>query len=188
MLNAFCAEAIFDFVRDTILLRNLDDFREEDRPQIIDWVMKFQQLTGPVLAKGLEDTAFYVYNRLVSLNEVGGHPEQFGVTVDEFHRHNQERRQQWPHAMLTSSTHDTKRGEDVRARIHLLSEIPDEWAAALERWSRLNAPKKTAVEGTPAPDPNDEYLLYQTLLGAWPETGGKPLAAEAFAEFRGAGG
>lgn len=182
--NPRTAEAIFDFVRDTILLRNLDDFREEDRPQIIDWVMKCQQLTGPVLAKGLEDTAFYVYNRLVSLNEVGGHPEQYGVTVDEFHRHNLERRQQWPHAMLTSSTHDTKRGEDVRARIHLLSEMPDEWAAALDRWSRLNAPKKTEVEGMPAPDPNDEYLLYQTLLGAWPETEGKPLTAQAFDGFR----
>jgi (1->4)-alpha-D-glucan 1-alpha-D-glucosylmutase len=93
--------------------------------------MKFQQVTGPVLAKGLEDTAFYVYNRLVSLNEVGGSPENFGIAVAEFHKHNQERCDNWPHAMLASSTHDTKRSEDVRARINVLSEIPDEWVALL---------------------------------------------------------
>jgi (1->4)-alpha-D-glucan 1-alpha-D-glucosylmutase len=166
--NPRTAEAIFDFVRDTVLLRNVGDFAEEDRPRLIDWAMKFQQLTGPVLAKGLEDTAFYVYNRLTSLNEVGGHPEQFGVSVEEFHQHNAERRQHWPHSMLATSSHDTKRGEDVRARIHVLSELPGEWETALQRWSRLNAAKKTPVEGAPAPDANDEYLLYQTLLGAWP--------------------
>jgi (1->4)-alpha-D-glucan 1-alpha-D-glucosylmutase len=177
--NPRTAEAIFDFVRDTILLRNLDAFQEEDRPAIIDWVMKFQQLTGPVLAKGLEDTVFYVYNRLVSLNEVGGHPEQFGVALEEFHHQNQQRRQHWPHSVLTSSTHDTKRSEDVRARLTVLSEIPDEWEAALERWSALNAPKKTTVEGAPAPDANDEYLLYQTLLGAWPQP-----PDDSFADFR----
>jgi (1->4)-alpha-D-glucan 1-alpha-D-glucosylmutase len=169
--NPRLAEAVFDFVRDTVLLRNVSDFREEDRPQLLDWVMKFQQLTGPVLAKGLEDTAFYVYNRLVALNEVGGAPERFGVTVEEFHRHNLERREQWPHSMLATSSHDTKRSEDVRARIAVLSELPDEWEAALERWARLNAPKKTPVEGKPAPDANDEYLLYQTLLGVWPQDG-----------------
>ncbi len=174
------AAAVFDFVRDTVLLRNIGDFREEDRPKLIDWVMKFQQLTGPVLAKGMEDTAFYVYNRLVSLNEVGGHPEQFGVTVADFHRQNEERRRQWPHAMLASTSHDTKRSEDTRARISVLSELPREWAAALERWAALNVPKKTAVEGAPAPDGNDEYMLYQTLLGAWPADGG----AEGFACFR----
>jgi (1->4)-alpha-D-glucan 1-alpha-D-glucosylmutase len=177
--NPRTAEAIFDFVRDTILLRNLGDFREEDRPAVIDWVMKWQQLTGPVLAKGLEDTVCYVYNRLVSLNEVGGRPEQFGLTAEEFHHHNQERRQQWPHSILTSSTHDTKRSEDVRARINVLSEIPAEWEAALQRWAELNAPKKTTVEGQPAPDPNDEYLLYQTLLGAWPQP-----PDDSFADFR----
>ncbi|HYT87927.1 MAG TPA: malto-oligosyltrehalose synthase, partial [Gemmataceae bacterium] len=150
--NPRVAEAVFDFVRDTVLLRNVGDFREEDRPQLLDWVMKFQQLTGPVLAKGLEDTAFYVYNRLVAPNEVGGAPERFGVTVEEFHRHNSDRRQQWPHSMLATSSHDTKRSEDVRARIAVLSELPDEWEAALQRWARLNASKKTLVEGKPAPD------------------------------------
>jgi (1->4)-alpha-D-glucan 1-alpha-D-glucosylmutase len=170
--NPRTAESIFDFVRDTALLRNLCDFREEDRPSIIEWVMKFQQLTGPVLAKGMEDTAFYVYNRLVSLNEVGGHPVQFGTSVEDFHAQNAERLRKWPHAMLASSSHDTKRSEDVRARISVLSEIPDEWEAALGRWAALNEAKKTVVEDEPAPDRNEEYLLYQTLLGAWPAAGG----------------
>src|SRR5207244_136646 len=105
---------------------------------------------------------------------------RFGVTVEEFHRHNAERRQQWPHSMLATSSHDTKRSEDVRTRIAVLSELPDEWEAALQRWARLNAPKKTLVEGKPAPDANDEYLLYQTLLGAWPN---HPDAA-GFTRFR----
>ena len=100
--------------------------------------MKFQQLTGPVMAKGVEDTAFYVYNRLVALNEVGGDPAAFGTSVAEFHRENAERARRWPHGLLTSSTHDTKRSEDVRARIAVLSELPREWRAAVNRWARLN--------------------------------------------------
>lgn len=166
--NPRTAEAIFNFIRDTLLLRNLPVFAEEDQPKLVDFVMKFQQISGPVMAKGVEDTAFYVYNRLVSLNEVGGHPDQFGVTVPEFHQHNSQRLQLWPHAMLSTSTHDTKRSEDVRARISVLSEMPDEWSAALARWSELNADKKTTVDAEAAPDRNDEYLLYQTLLGTWP--------------------
>ncbi|MBA3451381.1 MAG: hypothetical protein H0T18_09235 [Chloroflexia bacterium] len=130
--------------------------------------MKFQQLTGPVMAKGVEDTAFYRYNRLVALNEVGGDPGVFGTSVAEFHRQNAERARRWPHELLTSSTHDTKRSEDVRARIAVLSELPREWRAAVNRWARLNRRRKTRVEGTPAPDRNDEYLFYQTLLGVWP--------------------
>jgi (1->4)-alpha-D-glucan 1-alpha-D-glucosylmutase len=179
--NPRTAEAIFDFIRDTLLLRNLPSFRPEDRPRLLEWTMKFQQLTGPVLAKGLEDTAFYAYNRLASLTEVGSHPEHFGVTVAEFHQQNADRLQKWPHAMLASSTHDTKRSEDVRVRLNVLSELPDEWRAALTRWYQLNSAKKTLVEGQPAPDRNDEYLLYQTLLGAWPPG---PLTAESLAAFR----
>ncbi len=179
--NPRTAAAIFDFIRDTLLLRNLPDFPEQDRPALVAWTMKFQQVTGPVLAKGLEDTAFYVYNRLTSLNEVGGHPESFGATVEEFHRHNEERLQKWPHAMLASATHDTKRGEDMRARLNVLSEMPKDWEEALARWSRLNDSKKTEVEGKPAPDRNDEYLLYQTLVGAWPPG---PINAEMLAAFR----
>jgi (1->4)-alpha-D-glucan 1-alpha-D-glucosylmutase len=166
--NPRTPEALFDFIRDTLLLRNLKDFRKPDRTALIDWVMKFQQITGPVMAKGVEDTAFYVYNRLVSLNEVGGDPLRFGLRAEEFHRQNSARFLRWPHSMLASSTHDTKRCEDVRARINVLSEIPGEWSRVLSRWRSLNASKKSAVDGIPAPDENDEYLFYQTLLGAWP--------------------
>src|SRR5262249_51136459 len=100
--------------------------------------------------------------------EVGGHPTSFGLSVEAFHKQNAARREEWPHSMLSTSTHDTKRSEDVRARLHVLSEMPEEWGDALERWHQLNAAKKTTVDGAPAPDRNDEYLLYQTLLGAWP--------------------
>ncbi|MBI2908933.1 MAG: malto-oligosyltrehalose synthase [Chloroflexi bacterium] len=179
--NPRTAEAIFDFLRDALLLRNLEDFREEDRKRLIGFVMEFQQITVPVMAKGVEDTAFYIYNRLVSLNEVGGNPGDFGVSVAAFHQQNVERLRLWPHSMLTTSTHDTKRSGDVRARISVLSEMPQEWRAALRRWSRLNASKKTLVEGAPAPDRNDEYLLYQTLLGAWPP---QLLSAEERCDFR----
>ncbi len=166
--NPRTAAEIFDFIRDTLLLRNLDDFNEEDRGLLLSWVRKFQQVTGPVMAKGVEDTAFYVYNRLVSLNEVGGHPEHFGHSVDTFHQRNTERQQLWPHAMLCSSTHDTKRSEDVRARISVISEMPGPWSSALERWSAINEIRKLEASGVAAPDPNDEYLLYQTIVGAWP--------------------
>jgi (1->4)-alpha-D-glucan 1-alpha-D-glucosylmutase len=185
--NPRTAESIFDFVRDTLLLRNLRNFSEGDREGLIQFVMKFQQITGPITAKGLEDTAFYIYNRLVSLNEVGGHPGKFGVFPGDFHRRNQERRQNWPHTLLATSTHDTKRSEDVRARIDVLSEVPGEWRAAVSRWSRWNAPQKTPVDGQPAPDRNDEYFFYQTLVGAWPVKGPEdPLVfkSEEFTRFR----
>jgi (1->4)-alpha-D-glucan 1-alpha-D-glucosylmutase len=166
--NPRTPEALFDFIRDTLLLQNLKDFRKQDRSGLIDWVMKFQQITGPVMAKGVEDTAFYVYNRLVSLNEVGGDPIRFGLQPEEFHRLNAARIRRWPHSMLAGSTHDTKRSEDVRARINVLSELPGDWDRALARWRVLNSAKKRSVDGAPAPDANDEYLLYQTLLGVWP--------------------
>ncbi len=166
--NPRTAEALFDFIRDILLLQNLGDFRKGDRATIIDWVLKFQQVTGPVMAKGVEDTAFYVFNRLVSLNEVGGNPGNFGTSLEAFHRKNRERLQYWPHSMLASSTHDTKRSEDVRARISVISEMPGKWAQELARWREMNASKKTTVDGEPAPDANDEYLFYQTLLGVWP--------------------
>ena len=179
--NPRTAEAIFDFVRDTLLLDNVHDFAEADRPRLVEWAMKFQQLTGPVMAKSVEDTVFYTFNRLVSLNEVGGSPDCYGVSATEFHRQNAERLERWPHALLATATHDTKRGEDVRARLNALSEMAAEWGSALDRWSRLNSSKKTVVEDQPAPDRNDEYLLYQTLLGAWPA---EPLTSECLASFR----
>ncbi len=179
--NPRTAEAIFDFVRDTLLLDNVSDFAECDRPRLVEWAMKFQQLTGPIMAKGVEDTVFYTYNRLVSLNEVGGSPDRYGVSPAAFHRQNAERLERWPHSLLATSTHDTKRGEDVRARLDVLSEMAAEWEAALGRWGRLNAPKKIVVEDQPAPDRNDEYLLYQILIGAWPA---EPLTAAVLASFR----
>jgi len=180
--NPRTAHEIFDFIRDTLLFRNVEEFRPEDRSGLREFVMKFQQLTGPVMAKGVGDTAFYVYNRLVSLNEVGGRPEQFGADVEDFHHSNVERLQNWPHSMLATSTHDTKRSEDVRARIQVLSEIPKEWQAALTRWSRLNAYHRIRLNGTAAPDRNDEYLLYQTLLGACPDA---PISTQDLQQFQG---
>jgi (1->4)-alpha-D-glucan 1-alpha-D-glucosylmutase len=165
--NPDISRLLFTFIRDTLLLHNIDQFSEDAQKQVTAFVMKFQQLTGPVMAKSVEDTTFYIYNRLASLNEVGGHPEQFGTTLDAFHQHNQKHIEQWPHTMLATSTHDTKRSEDVRARIDVLSEIPDEWDAALQRWQAHNADKKVMVDDAPAPDANEEYLYYQTLLGAW---------------------
>jgi (1->4)-alpha-D-glucan 1-alpha-D-glucosylmutase len=148
---------LFDFFRDILLLRVRGDLETE-------LVMGFQQLTGPVMAKGVEDTAFYCFNRLVSLNEVGGDPGRFGLSPDDFHKACAETQAEWPRSMLASSTHDTKRSEDVRARLHLLSEIPDRWREAVQRWTMLN--KRYRRDGLP--DRNAEYLLYQTLVGAWP--------------------
>ncbi len=171
--NPRTAESLFDFVCDTLLLRNLDNFPEPEHAILINWVMKFQQITGPVMAKGSEDTAFYVFNRLASLNEVGGDPGRFGTSIAAFHRHNEDHSLRWPYSMLASTTHDTKRSEDVRARINVLSEIPEEWSEKLGRWREMNASKKALVDGEPAPDPNDECLFYQTLLGAWPSGASK---------------
>lgn len=161
--------SVFDFVRDTLLLQNIYDFEEADRGKLIEFVTQFQQITGPVMAKSVEDTTFYVYNRLTSLNEVGGNPEQFGIGLDDFHKHNLWHLEHWPQTMLALSTHDTKRGEDTRARINVLSEIPSDWEAAIWRWADINSTAKTEVDGQPAPDRNDEYLLYQSLIGTWPE-------------------
>ncbi|MDQ4105648.1 MAG: malto-oligosyltrehalose synthase [Actinomycetota bacterium] len=157
---------VFDFIHDVLLLEV--DGPEDYRGLAVAFVMKFQQYTGPVMAKGMEDTALYIYNRLVSLNEVGGEPERFGVSVAAFHHLTGERARRWPHAMLASSTHDTKRSEDVRARINVLSEIPGEWRGEVVRWARTNRSRRREVDGQEAPSRNDEYLIYQTLVGAWP--------------------
>lgn len=132
------------------------------------FIGRFQQLTGPVMAKGMEDTSFYVYDRLVSLNDVGSDPRAFGVSVEDFHADAVHRAAHWPHAMLASSTHDSKRSEDVRARINVLSEMPQDWRLALQRWRRINRRHKRRVDDALAPSSNDEYLLYQTLVGTWP--------------------
>lgn len=166
--NPAMSASIFTFIEDVLLLRFYDSTGRDEQEQWIDFVMKFQQLTGPVMAKGLEDTAFYVYNRLVSLNEVGGTPERFGIPMEAFHGQNIERTKNNPTAMLTTSTHDTKRSEDVRARICVLSEAPAAWHDCLRRWSRMNRSRKVAVHGVRVPDRNEEYLLYQTIVGTWP--------------------
>ncbi len=162
--------AIYDFLRDVLLMRLGADVDDEEKALYRDFTLRFQQLTGPIMAKGLEDTAFYVAHRLASLNEVGGDPSHFGTTIEEFHRQNAERLEKWPLGMITTSTHDTKRSQDVRMRLHALSEIPVEWRESVFRWSARNASLKTPVDGMPQPRRNTEYLIYQTLLGAWPDS------------------
>ncbi|HEV3202099.1 MAG TPA: malto-oligosyltrehalose synthase [Bryobacteraceae bacterium] len=130
--------------------------------------MKLQQYSGPVMAKGLEDTAFYRYNRFIAKNEVGGHPDRFGVTTAAFHKANLQRARRWPNTMLSTASHDTKRGEDVRARLAVLSEMPEEWAQQVQAWSRILRARRGDVEGTAPPGRNDEYLYYQLLIGTWP--------------------
>ncbi len=166
--NPALSATVFEFLEDVLLLQYPEGFKESDRMEWLDFVMRFQQITGPVMAKGLEDTAFYVYNRFISLNEVGANPERFGTPLETFHGQNIERTKFWPNAMITTATHDTKRGEDVRARLNVLSEIPEEWRQSILRWSRMNKRRKSIVDGQWIPDRNEEYLIYQTLVGAWP--------------------
>lgn len=157
-----------DFIEKFLLLEFEEYLKEEEKDEWFHFVMKFQQFTGPLMAKGFEDTIFYIYNRLLSLNEVGGSPDKFGIAMKEFHGFNQKRAHSWPHSVNATSTHDTKRGEDVRARINILSEMPKEWEDSIKKWSRINKRKKKLVNGTSVPDRNDEYFLYQTLIGAFP--------------------
>lgn len=178
--NPAMSAAVFDFIRDVLLLDFRDSTEGGHRCVWLDFTMRFQQITGPVMAKGAEDTAFYLFNRLASLNEVGGAPERFGLPLASFHEQNHQRHLSRPHGMLATSTHDTKRSEDVRARINVLSEMPLVWREALGRWSRLNRRHKRLVEGQLAPDRNEEYLLYQTLIGAWPMDGMEDASYPAF--------
>ncbi|MCJ7594937.1 MAG: malto-oligosyltrehalose synthase [Desulfobacterales bacterium] len=157
-----------DFVERFLLLDVEDTLSEEEKAERTRFVMRFQQFTGPLMAKGFEDTVLYLFNRLLSLNEVGGNPDQFGVTLEGFHDFCKKRAEQWPHSLNATSTHDTKRGEDVRARINVLSELPGEWEKNLKAWSKINAKRKRRIKGLTVPDRNDEYFLYQTLLGVFP--------------------
>jgi (1->4)-alpha-D-glucan 1-alpha-D-glucosylmutase len=158
----------FTFVRRFLLLDFPDYVSEEEKRDWLHFAMRFQQLTGPVMAKGVEDTTLYGYNRLVSLNEVGGRPDHFGCSLEEFHSFNTKKCHLWPDSLNATSTHDTKRGEDVRARINVLSEMPDEWLKKLRTWIKMNRGKKHRVQGSAVPDRNDEYFLYQTLIGTFP--------------------
>lgn len=157
-------------IEDALLLRERGSLKGESRRDLLEFVLRFQQFTVAIAVKGEEDTALYRYNRLTSLNEVGGDPRAFGAPLSEFHRRCRERLRAWPHSMVSTSTHDTKRSEDVRARINVLSEIPDLWEAALKRWSHLNTRARSMAGGRAAPTKNDEYLFYQTILGAWPQS------------------
>ena len=166
--NAAVSESVFDFIQDVLLMKDPDGIGDDERAERRLFVMRFQQLTAPVMAKGLEDTAFYRYAPLLSLNEVGGSPRSFGVSVSFFHAKNVARQALWPNSLLATSTHDHKRSEDVRARINVLSEIPTEWYRAIRSWQQLNADKRVLVAGDTVPSANEEYFLYQTLVGAWP--------------------
>jgi (1->4)-alpha-D-glucan 1-alpha-D-glucosylmutase len=165
----------FDFLRSVLLLEpdGLDGAARQER---LDFVMQWQQFTGAAMAKGLEDTALYNYHRLISLNEVGGHPGSGGKSVEDLHESLRLRLDRMPCTLNASSTHDTKRSEDVRARLSALSELHADWGRCLKKWSRLNRPRKRAVGGSLAPDPNDEILIYQTLLGVWPIPPDEPAA------------
>lgn len=164
---------IFDFIQHVLTLRLSDDMdgypgQEDFQKNVLNFAMKFQQFTGPVMAKSLEDTLFYKYNRFVGLNEVGGEPNHFGLSVADFHSHNEARQKTYPYSMLASSTHDTKRSEDVRARLSVLSEIPDNWQERVLRWMDYNSGRYTYNLDKRIPSANDEYLLYQTLVGTYP--------------------
>ncbi|HLL76039.1 MAG TPA: malto-oligosyltrehalose synthase [Pyrinomonadaceae bacterium] len=169
--NPSLSRSLFDFVASVLLLEDPKGIAAHERNERREFVLRFQQLTSPVTAKGLEDTAFYRYYPLASLNEVGGEPDVLGVPLGQFHRANERRQARWPHTMSATSTHDSKRGEDVRARISVLSEIPEEWGAAVGRWREMNRGHKRIGDYAEIPDANEEYLLYQTLVGAWPLDG-----------------
>ena len=170
-LNPDIDASAFDFLRETLLLKSSSspEPKQKPDPEMLYFALKFQQLTGPVMAKGVEDTTFYVYTRFLSSNEVGGSAKSFGISLETLHQSNQERLNHSPDSMLTTSTHDTKRSEDVRNRLNVLSELPQLWSASVRRWQRVNAKfKRTLEDGRTAPDGNEEYLLYQTIVGAWP--------------------
>jgi (1->4)-alpha-D-glucan 1-alpha-D-glucosylmutase len=166
--NPAIEESVFNFLRDLLLFRFPENLDDEQRAAHAEFVLKFQQFTGPIMAKGLEDTVFYIYNRLAALNEVGGEPHLFGLSVEAFHQRNLRRQNDWPASMLATSTHDTKRGEDVRARMLAISEIPQLWGRSLQKWRTANRRFKKQIDEMEAPDADEEYLLYQTLLGTWP--------------------
>jgi (1->4)-alpha-D-glucan 1-alpha-D-glucosylmutase len=171
---------VFDFIREALTCE-LPTRSPALAAAVRHFARKFQQLSAPVMAKGVEDTAFYLYNRLVSLNDVGGDPMEFGFPPAKFHRASAHRAKHWAHTMLATSTHDNKRSEDVRCRIDTLTELAAAWRLRLRRWHRMNLGRKATIEDAPAPSRNDEYLLYQVLLGSFPPG---PLDEAALAAYR----
>jgi (1->4)-alpha-D-glucan 1-alpha-D-glucosylmutase len=160
--------SVFDFIASVLLLEHPPTIDEEQAVERRQFALKLQQVSGPVAAKGVEDTAFYRYYPLASLNEVGGELDAKPIAVDEFHRLMRHRMESWPHSLCATSTHDSKRGEDLRARLHILSEMPQEWAQSFTRWQKMNRSLIREIDGDPVPDANEEYLIYQTLVGTWP--------------------
>jgi (1->4)-alpha-D-glucan 1-alpha-D-glucosylmutase len=161
----------FDFCRDVLLLLNRPHLLPGQREARLAFVMRWQQFTGPIMAKAFEDTFLYEFNPLISLNEVGGDPRPSRAPAADFPVYVKLRQKDWPHAMNASTTHDTKRGEDVRARINVLSELPADWQKRLDQWAKLNAKHRKLIDGAAMPDRNEEIFLYETLLGAWPFDG-----------------
>jgi len=177
-------EGIFDFLRDALTLDLIKPGRPpHSAPRVRRFALKLQQFTGPLMAKSLEDTAFYRFHRLLALNEVGGDPAAPALSIGDFHEMMQARARDWPHGMTATATHDTKRGEDARARLVALSEIPSEWTSTVARWKILNAPHVVTNGAMRAPSAAAEYMLYQTLLGAWPLEGPDPSFTERITAY-----
>lgn len=176
-------EGLFDFLRDTLTMDLIKPGRAaHSAPRVRRFALKVQQFTGPLMAKSLEDTAFYRYHRLLALNEVGGDPSAKALPLPAFHAMMMTRAREWPHGMTASATHDTKRGEDARMRIMALAEIPGEWTSTVARWKLLNAPHLVTDDDMRAPSATFEYMLYQTLLGAWqPDDGAFVERIQAYA-------
>lgn len=182
MRNPTTSASIFDFIASVLLLQHPQGITAAQRADRREFAARFQQFTAPVMAKGYEDTALYRYYPLASLNEVGGDPDRFGITVEEFHQWNHRMLENWPGSFSATSTHDTKRSEDVRARLDALSEIPDEWEKAIGRWYLMNRPARLKVDEREVPDANEEYFLYQTLVGTWPMALGRVVERQQYIE------
>jgi malto-oligosyltrehalose synthase len=173
--------SVYDFIREVLLTRQVEGHPQFYQSSVIHFAMRFQQYSSAVMAKGFEDTSLYRYHRLASLNDVGGDPLQFGVSPTQFHREMRRRIESWPHSMVATSTHDSKRSEDVRARINVVSEIPSMWGEQVARWREINKEHRRRST-TECPTPNDEYLFYQTLVGAWPLASSSANPPEDFAQ------
>ena len=180
--NPTVGRQIYDFIESTLLQKSFPGATSEDRAAARTFARRFQQLTAPATAKGIEDTTFYQYQRLISLNEVGGEPSKFGISNDELHAYFADRAKKYPYALSTLSTHDTKRSEDVRARISVLADVPEQWREVVSGWFEANGKFRGQTGGLPSPAPDEEYMIYQGLLGAWPVELEGGAADEAFAE------
>jgi (1->4)-alpha-D-glucan 1-alpha-D-glucosylmutase len=173
-----------DFIERMLLAQSIPAFSKEEKRNALEFAMRLQQFTSPLMAKGIEDTFLYAYNRLVSVNDVGINPDHMGYSPGEFHAFNRQRLAAWPHTMNATSTHDTKRGEDARARIDVISELPQEWEAKTAEWRSASSRFKRRRNALEIPDGNDEYFLYQTLIGAWPfDEAGLPEFRERMREY-----